>query len=205
VTVATDTVPPMTTVVLFHHALGLTDGIRAVADRLTALGHTVHVPDLYDGATFTDIGQGVAHAQSLGFPGAVIGRGVAAAADIGPAVYIGVSLGALPAQALAQSRPDVLGCVLIDSAILPSEIANAWPGASATWPAGVPLQLHAAEADEWGDWAIATELAATIPEAECFDYPVAEHLVTDSSLPWYDDVVTSQVLAHAEDLLESVS
>ena len=197
-------VPPMTTVVLFHHALGRTDGIRAIADRLTAAGHHVHVPDLYDGATFTDIGDGVAHAQTLGFPAGVIERGVAAAQDLGPAVYIGVSLGALPAQALAQSRPDVLGCVLVDSAIPPEEIAAAWPGASATWPTGVPLQLHAAEADEWGDWAIATELGRTIPEAEVFEYPVSEHLVTESTLPWYDEVVTSEVLAHAEDLLARV-
>lgn len=31
----------MTTIVLFHHAAGLTDGVRALAHRLEAAGHLV--------------------------------------------------------------------------------------------------------------------------------------------------------------------
>jgi dienelactone hydrolase len=33
-------------VVVFHHALGLTDAVRRFADALRDAGHTVHSPDL---------------------------------------------------------------------------------------------------------------------------------------------------------------
>ena len=49
----------MAEVLLFHHAQGLTDGVRAFADELRAAGHTAHTPDLYEGRTFTDLGDGV--------------------------------------------------------------------------------------------------------------------------------------------------
>jgi dienelactone hydrolase len=42
----------MTELILFHHAQGLTDGVRAFADELRAAGHDVHTPDLYEGMTF---------------------------------------------------------------------------------------------------------------------------------------------------------
>lgn len=67
----------MTDVVLFHHAQGLTTGIRAFADRLAAAGHHVTTPDLYDGATFDTRDAGVAHGEELGFR-TVLERGRAA-------------------------------------------------------------------------------------------------------------------------------
>jgi dienelactone hydrolase len=45
----------MTEILLFHHAQGLTTGVRAFADDLRAAGHDVHTPDLYDGNTFDDL------------------------------------------------------------------------------------------------------------------------------------------------------
>lgn len=42
----------MADVLLFHHALGVTPGIQAIADELRAAGHDVAVPDLFEGATF---------------------------------------------------------------------------------------------------------------------------------------------------------
>jgi dienelactone hydrolase len=53
-------------VVVFHHALGLTDPIRRFAAALGDAGHSVHTPDLFDGRTF-DVGfsLGVLSAQSL--------------------------------------------------------------------------------------------------------------------------------------------
>ena len=38
-------------VILFHHVLGKTEGIAAFAEELTGAGHTVHVPDLFEGRT----------------------------------------------------------------------------------------------------------------------------------------------------------
>lgn len=91
----------MTDVLLFHHAHGLTRGVHAFADRLRAAGHSVTVPDLYDGAVFGSLDDGVAHAESVGFE-TIIARGVAAADGLPPAIVCaGFSLGALPTQRLA--------------------------------------------------------------------------------------------------------
>ena len=45
----------MAEVLLFHHAMGQTDGFHAFADVLRQAGHTVHTPDLFDGRTFASI------------------------------------------------------------------------------------------------------------------------------------------------------
>ena len=58
----------MADVLLFHHAQGVTPGIRAFADRLGEAGHTVHVPDLFDGHTFASIEDGLAHVAHIGCP-----------------------------------------------------------------------------------------------------------------------------------------
>jgi len=99
----------MAEVVLFHHALGLTRGVIAFAGDLRAAGHVVHTPDLVAGRTFDTLEQGVQHAQETGF-GEIIQRGARAvdglAADL---VYVGFSLGVLPAQYLAQTRAGARG------------------------------------------------------------------------------------------------
>ena len=48
----------MAEVLLFHHAQGLTAGVRSFADELRSAGHVVHTPDLYEGATFADLDGG---------------------------------------------------------------------------------------------------------------------------------------------------
>ena len=112
----------MAEVVLFHHAQGLTDGVRAFADDLR--GHTVHTPDLYDGKTFPALPEGLAYLGTLGFE-EIVRRGMAAAVD--GAVYIGISLGALPAQALAENHPSARGAVLLHAFIPPLDKVR--PGA----------------------------------------------------------------------------
>ena len=57
----------MAEVLIFHHAQGLTPGIRAFADELRAAGHIVHVPDLFDGRTFESIDEGMAYVKAQGF------------------------------------------------------------------------------------------------------------------------------------------
>jgi len=90
---------------LFHHAHGLTAGVLSFADELRAAGHVVHAPDLYDGKTFADLDDGVGYAREVGFD--TIGeRGRLAAEGLpNEIVYAGFSLGAMPAQMLAQTRP----------------------------------------------------------------------------------------------------
>ena len=94
----------MAELVLFHHAQGLTNGVEVFAEQLRAAGHQVTVPDLFDGATFETVDEGVAHAERLGFDN-VIASGVSVAENLPERiVYAGFSLGALLAHKLAQTR-----------------------------------------------------------------------------------------------------
>jgi dienelactone hydrolase len=171
----------MATVLLFHHAQGQTPGFLAFADDLRAAGHTVHAPGLYDGRTFGDLREGVAHAERIGFA-EIIRRGSNAAKEL-PAelVYAGFSLGVLPAQALAQTRPGASGALFFHSCVPPSEFGSAWPEA-------VPVQIHMMDADPWieADRPAAEALVATVPTAELFLYPGSAHLFADPSLADYD-------------------
>jgi len=172
----------MAEILLFHHAQGQTPGFLAFADDLRAAGHVVHAPDLYDGRTFSDLDAGVRYAKQVGF--ATIGERGRLAADGLPneLVYAGFSLGVMPAQELAQTRPGAKGALLFHAAFPASEFGG-------SWPAGVPLQIHMMEDDEWSaeDLPAARELVKTIEGAELFLYPGDRHLFADSSLPDYDE------------------
>jgi dienelactone hydrolase len=187
----------MAEVVLFHSALGLTPGVTAFADDLRAAGHTVHTPDLYAGATFDSTEAGVAHARATG-SGELLDRGAAAVADLpGALVYAGMSLGVLPAQSLAQTRPGARGAVLLYSCLPAEEFGP--------WPAGVPVQVHGMDADplfaDEGDLDAARALAAQTPDAEVFTYPGDQHLFADRTLPSYDPDAAALLLRRVLDLL----
>jgi dienelactone hydrolase len=171
----------MAEIVLFHHALGQTPGFLAFADELREAGHVVHTPDLFEGKTFSDVNEGVQHAgRELGFD-TVRERARAAAEDLpSEIVYAGFSLGGMPAQELAQTRPGAQGALLFHSAIPASEFGGAWPE-------GVPLQIHMMENDPWAEEDIpaARELAEN-EGAELFLYPGNAHLFADSSTADYE-------------------
>ncbi len=103
----------MAEILLFHHAQGQTPGFLAFANELGTAGHVVHAPDLYDGQTFADIDEGVGYAREVGFE--TIGeRGRLAAEGLtNELVYAGFSLGVMPAQMLAQTRPGAKGALLM--------------------------------------------------------------------------------------------
>ena len=173
----------MADVVLFHHALGLTEGVSAFADTLRQAGHTVHTPDLYDGRTFDTLDEGMGHAEEIGF-GEVIERGVRSVEGL-PAelVYAGFSLGVLPAQKLAQTRPSARGALLFYACVPVSEFGSAWPD-------GVPVQVHGMDDDPIfigeGDIDAARALVESTGQGELFLYPGDQHYFADSSLPSYD-------------------
>jgi dienelactone hydrolase len=189
----------MAEVVLFHHAQGLTAGVVAFADELRRAGHTVHTPDLFDGRTFGSIEAGMGYAQEIGFPGEVLARG-ARAVDGLPAglVYAGFSLGVLPAQMLAQTRPGARGALLFYSCVPAAEFG---PG----WPEGVPVQVHGMDADPIfvgeGDIDAARELVGQAKDAELFLYPGDQHYFADSSLPSYDADATALLTQRVLDFL----
>ncbi|GAA2485747.1 dienelactone hydrolase family protein [Terrabacter carboxydivorans] len=191
----------MAAVLLFHHALGQTDGFLSFADALRAAGHTVHAPDLYSGKSFATLDEGMANARSLGF-GALLEQGVAAAEGLpDDLVYAGFSLGVMPAQQLAQTRAGARGAVLLDSAIPLGEFA-------AGWPAGVPVQVHGGEADEFfmdeGDVDAARAVVDAAEQGELFLYPGCGHLFADASAPAHDNEAAALVRQRVLDFLARV-
>jgi dienelactone hydrolase len=191
----------MAEVVLFHHAQGLTPGVVAFADELRRGGHTVHAPDLFDGRTFGSIEEGLGYAEQIGFPDEVIARGVRAVEGL-PAglVYAGFSLGVLPAQMLAQTRPGARGALLCHACVPVSEFGPAWPD-------GVPVQVHGMDADPIfvgeGDIDAARELIDQAKDGELFLYPGDQHYFADSSLPSYDQDATALLIKRVLDFLRA--
>ena len=188
----------MTEILLFHHALGLTTGVVALADRLRAGGHTVHTPDLYDGQTFDSVASGVDHARSIGF-GTLVERGAAIAAELpSDLVYAGISMGGMPAQNLAQNRAGARAAVLFETSVPAEEFGGPWPSA-------LPLQIHAADADpefvDSGDIDAARDLVAAADDGELFLYPGDQHLYTDESLPSYDAAATELTIQRVLEFL----
>lgn len=82
------------------------------------------------------------------------------------------------------------------------------PAAFGTWPAGVPAQIHAMDADPFfvgeGDLDSAEAFVAGTEEAELFLYPGDEHLFTDSSLGAYDAEAAALVLDRTLSLLARI-
>jgi hypothetical protein len=114
----------MADVLLFHHAQGQTPGFLGFADELRNAGHDVHAPDLYHGRTFDDLTDGVAYADEIGFED-IVARGVGAAEGLPTGlVYAGFSLGVLPAQKLAQTRPGARGALLFHSCLPVPELGR---------------------------------------------------------------------------------
>jgi dienelactone hydrolase len=99
-----------------------------------------------------------------------------------------MSLGVLPAQKLAQTRPGARGAVLMYSCVPVSEFGE-------SWPEGVPVQIHGMDADPFfvdeGDIDAARAIVASTSDAELFLYPGDQHYFADSSLPSYDPEATA--------------
>ncbi len=189
----------MAEILLFHHALGLTPGVTEFADQLREAGHTVHTPDLYEGHTFRTVEDGVGYARETGF-GTILERGVGAADELPTELtYAGFSLGVMPAQKLAQTRPGARGALLLEACLPPAEFGSSWPD-------GVPVQVHGMEADPSfageGDLDAARALVQEADDAELFLYPGDQHLFADSSLTSYDAEAAALLTQRVLDFLE---
>ena len=191
----------MAQIILFHHALGLTDGVRALADQIAAGGHTVHTSDLYDGRTFATVDEGVAHAQHLGFE--EIGRrGMRSCAEHQEAsVVAGISLGVMPAWRAAQVVPGFRACIAMAGALDLDAYAPLWQPHTA-------LQIHLGTRDPWaleGDLETARSYAATAEHpdrpADLFEYDTDRHLFMDSSTADFDAALTAVLVRRIHELL----
>ena len=102
-------------------------------------------PDLFAGRSFPTVEAGLAHAEDEVGLDEIVARGVAAADGL-PAevVYAGFSMGVLPAQKLAQTKPGALGVVLYHSGVPATTFG-------AGWPPGLPLEVHQQADDPLGE------------------------------------------------------
>ena len=191
----------MAEVVLFHHAMGLTAGVVAFADRLRAEGHVLHTPDLFGGRTFGSIEDGMGHVEELGFE-TVIERGVSSVEGLADGlVYAGFSLGVVPAQKLAQTRPGAKGALLMYSCVAASYFGQ--------WPEGVPVQIHGMDQDPFfvgeGDIEAARELVDAVHDGELFLYHGDQHYFADSTLPSFDAAATESLTRRVLEFLDRIS
>jgi dienelactone hydrolase len=191
----------MADILLFHHALGLTPGVASLAETLIRNGHTVTTPDLFEGRTFTTIDDGVAFAGEVGFA-EIIARGERAALDLpSDLVYMGLSLGVLPAQKLAQTRSGARGAVFFYSCLPAEEFGG-------PWPASVPVQIHGAEKDpifmEEGDVEAARAIVAGARDGELFLYPASTHYFADSTQKGFDASAASDAMDRVLGFLERI-
>jgi dienelactone hydrolase len=162
----------------------------------------VHVPDLFEGRTFDDLTSGVAYAEQTGFD-VIIERGRLVAQSLrNDLVYGGFSLGVLPAQMLTQTRPGAKGAFFVDACVPVGEFAT-------SWPTGVPVQIHAMDADPFftdsGDLQAARALVDSVEQADLFLYPGHKHLFADRSLPSYDEVTARVFEQHVLDFLTTLA
>ena len=162
-------------VVLLHSALGLRPAVLRAGERLTAAGHRVHVPDLYDGAVFDDVDAGVAHLEQLGWSTLV--QRVVALDLPAVAVPVGWSMGAGLAVHLVQTRPGARGAVLLHGGGI--EDGDRWPG--------VPVALHHAVDDPWVELEYRDPLVAAAARSgahvSLHVYPGAGHVFDDDDHP----------------------
>lgn len=188
----------MAEVLLFHHSRGQTPGFLAFADELRRAGHTVHTPDLFDGRTFQSIDEGMAHIRGVGFDD-LTERAVRAADELPvELVYAGISFGVMPAQKLSQTRAGARGALFFESCAPPDYFGT-------SWPADLPVQIHAKDADPFfvgeGDIEYARAIVASAKHAELFLYPGEEHLFVDSSLSSYDPEAATLLTRRVLDFL----
>lgn len=172
----------MATVVLFHSAYGLRPAVRDAAERLTAAGHEVHTPDLYEGRTFEDIESGLELKDEIGRDELLM-RAVTATGPLSERglVYAGFSLGGAIAQNLALADTEARGLLLLHGTSDLAEDASVDE---------LPVQLHVAEPDpfEPHDWQNAwyLRMRRAGADVEVFRYPGAGHLFTDPGLDDHD-------------------
>jgi dienelactone hydrolase len=187
-------------IVLFHSTYGLRPAVRQAAERLRAAGHEVWTPDLFEGALFDTVEDGMARNEEIG-KDELLRRAVLAAAPYSERglVYAGFSLGASVAQTLALGDANARGLLLLHGT---SDLA---PNAAVD---GLPVQLHVAEPDpfETDDWLSAwyLQMGRAGADVEIYRYAGAGHLYTDPDLPDWDEEAAEATWRVALGFLESL-
>lgn len=176
-------------IAIFHSALGVREGVRDAARRLSDAGHDPYIVDYYgDYRSFDDHPSAADYVNKVGFP-ALMQAAVDGVADLpdGFAV-LGFSNGSGMAEYVA-TRRSVTKAVL-GSGTLPLAMMGA-----GAWPAQTAAQIHYAaddpfRNDEWLESVIDSVRSSGAPLEAYTEYPGDGHLFTDSTLPDYDEANT---------------
>jgi dienelactone hydrolase len=187
-------------IVLFHSMLGLRPVEVHAADQLRAAGHEVATPDLYAGQTASTFDGGFELKDHRIGWATIEQRARQAIQDL-PAdtVLAGISMGAGVVSTLLPHRPHTAGVLLLHGlAPIPANVR-----------AGLPVQLHVADADEFAPPAdvsawieVATRAGA---DPQVFTYQHAGHFFTDASLPDHNAQATTLMWQRVLDFLRTVS
>ncbi|MCW2778549.1 MAG: dienelactone hydrolase [Frankiales bacterium] len=173
----------MASIVLLHSAVGLRPAVLADAERLRSAGHTVVTPDMYEGATFRTVEEGVAHRDVVGEDVLAV-RAAAATEGLPPGqVWAGYSLGGWFALEALQ-RHGGAGALFVGFDGAPSN--------------GVPCQVHVADGDPWVEQDALTALAARGVEVHRY---AGGHLFCDPDLPDSDAASTALLWERALEFL----
>ena len=186
----------MAHIILFHSVLGLRQIERDLAARWEGEGHTVTLPDLYDGQKTEDYDEGFEIFGGLG-SGTMIERASAALAETPrDVVMAGISMGAGLASQLASERPDMSGALLLMGVAPFEDLVE-----------GTPVEVHAAKPDEYDteeDFA-AWRQEHDWPEAVIHRYEGANgHYFIDPTLPAYDAESAELCLERVSTFLKSL-
>lgn len=175
----------MAQILLLHSVYGLRPAVLAAADRFRAAGHQVSTPDLYGVSATESVEEGFALLDKVGRD-VVVDRARAAAAALPPdTVLAGFSLGAGVAGVLLAERPEAAALLLL----------HGTGGAPESVRAGLPVQLHLADPDEYEpqdeveQWRDAMTAAGA--EMSVHRYPGPGHLFTDPDLPDYEALASA--------------
>lgn len=158
-----------------------------MAERIRAAGHKVHTPDMYSGVVFGRLDEGLAFASRIGHDAIEEVARRSARQHPRADTVIGFSLGAFPAQLLAQEWKSIHSLVLVAGGLPPRDLGG-------DWRFDVRLSVHVASPD---DWIPAGSLETLLHHARgpyIHRYPGLGHMFVDPSSPDYD--------ADAADLFE---
>lgn len=186
----------MAHVVLFHSILGLRPAEQEIASALATDGHSVSLPDLYDGRATDSYEEGFRLKEEVG--DAAIEAHARAAVDEAPddAVLSGVSFGAFLVGQFWGGRPRMPAALLF-AGVAP------WMTPRRS---GFPVSVHIARPDPFDDEEFFTEWTAAAGEAalEMHRYDGVGHYFLDRSLPDYDAAAAELCLERARAFLRGL-
>lgn len=183
----------MAHILLFHSILGLRPAEREIAAAFSADGHSVTLPDLYDGQTTEDYEEGFRLKEDIG-DAAILERARDVLTEVpDDAILAGVSFGAFLVGQFWGERPRMPAALLF--------------AGGAGWARGLrdglPVQAHIARPDPFDEEEVFAEWAATNPGValEMHRYDAVGHYFLDRSLPDFDANAAKLCLKRSREFL----